>query len=244
MMKREMKRLAKRALFRVRRDPVSGHLWYPVEGKRLYIRSAEECERPHHRRYALDHVYFGHYRPGGGDVVVDFGAGLGTEIVGLAVSAPDIRYIAVEIQPWVYECLSLTLQQLPAGYVPYQLSLGGAVRITPTRAGIDGTVLGEGQVPVEGIDWAGFIARHDIAHIDLLKMNIEGAEAHLADVIDWSIVRRAIISAHDFRADRGDGEHFRTRAKVTATLEREGFTVTPITGEADWMRSWIYAARA
>jgi FkbM family methyltransferase len=226
-----------------RRDE-TGHYYYIVDGVRLYVRSPEECESPEYRRFLLNHVYFKHYRPGGSDCVVDFGAGLGTEIVGLASSAPDVRYIAVEIQPWVYECLCLTLAQLPAGYVPYGLSVGGPVRISPTRYGVDASISAAAAVPVEGVSWAEFVRRHDIRSIDLLKMNIEGAELFVLDQVDLSIVRRAIISAHDFRADLGHGEHFRTRAGVEARLRDAGFAFRSLDGPETWMQSWIYAERA
>lgn len=241
-----IKRLAKSQLFRVRRDHGTGHLYYMVEGKRLYIRSPEECERPRHRRYALNEIYFKLYRPTGNDVVVDFGAGLGTEILGLATGSPKLRYIAVEIQPWVYECLSLTLSQLPDGYTPFALAIGAAdhVHIAPTRAGIDASIAGGGPVRVEGIRWGDFTKRHGIDCVDLLKMNVEGAEANLLDHIDLDQVRRVIVSAHDFKADRGQGEHYRTRSLVEKRLVSAGFRLTPIGGKQDWMRSWIYAARA
>jgi FkbM family methyltransferase len=244
-MQQRLKRIAKSVVFRVRRDAATGHLYYPVAGKRLYIRMADECMRPSVRHWVENELYFKHYRPSGNDVVVDFGAGLGEEILGLARTAPDIRYIAVEIQPWVYECLCLTLVQLPAGYVPCGLAVGSesVVRIAPTLVGLDASITEEGPVPVEGITWPEFTARYGIDRVDLLKMNIEGAEADLLDHIDLAQVKRIIVSAHDFMADRGHGERYRTRARVEERLLGAGFHLTPFEGSYDWMRSWIYAHR-
>lgn len=238
MLKRA-KDLVRAAALGVRRDRTTGHLYYRVDGVRVYLRFPEECVRTAHRRLAEEAVYFRHYRPSGRDCVVDVGAGLGTEIVALAREAPELRYVAVEIQPWVYECLCLTMAQLPDGYRPFGLAIGaaGPVRIAPTRAGIDSSIVEGGPVPVETVSWHSFAARHGIDRVDLLKMNVEGAEAELLEHIDLAAVERVIVGVHDFRAERGEGERFRTRARVEERLRGAGFSLTPVEP------SWIFARR-
>jgi FkbM family methyltransferase len=241
-----LKNLAKRAYFRVRRDPANGHLYYMADGKRLYVRSPRECVREEHRRYIFQSVIFPHYMPRGHDCVIDFGAGNGTEIIPMAIREPDLNYIAVEIQPWVYECLCLTLSQFGSNYRPYALAVGDepVVAIDSTLAGTDASILGQGVVPVEGIRWEDFVRRHNITTVDLLKVNIEGAEAALLEHIDLSIVRRVVVSVHDFRADRGDGEQFRTRDRVFKRLSDAGFIHHPHPEMPEaWMRSWSSWAR-
>ncbi len=245
-MRSRLKPIAKTAVFGVRRDAVTGHLYYIADGKHLYIRSADECVRAKRRKFNFECVQFRHYMPSGQECVVDFGAGNGAEIIPMALRAPDLNYIAVEIQPWVYECLCLTLAQFGPNYRPFALAVGDApvVHLSPTAAGTDVSISGGGSVPVEGIDWDDFVRRHGIERIDLLKVNIEGAEAALLAHADLTIVRRVLVSAHDFRADRGDGEHFRTRAKVEACLRGAGFTMRPADDlPEDWMRSWMYWER-
>jgi FkbM family methyltransferase len=223
----------------MRRDRETGHLHYPVDGVRHFVRFPEEAIRAVYRRAAFEQIYYREYRPGGRDVVVDIGAGLGTEIIPLALEAPDLRYIAVEIQPWTYECLCLTLAQLPAGFQPFGLAIGeeGPVRISPTRAGVDASSLSGGTVPVESLTWMQFVRRHGLDRVDLLKMNVEGAEKALLDHIDLAMVERVIVGVHDFRAERGEGEHFRTRAHVEARLAQAGFRLKPV-GD-----TWIFAER-
>jgi FkbM family methyltransferase len=237
---RRAKDAARPALLGVRRDSVTGHLYYRVAGYRLHLRFPEEAIRERDRRRTFEEVYFRHYRPRGSDCVVDIGAGIGTEILPLAREAPGLRYVAVEIQPWVYECLALTLAQLPEGFTPFGLAIGGSseVRITPTRDGQDVSTLGGGgAVPVAGIGWSDFAARHGIGRVALLKMNVEGAEADLLEHIDLGQVDRVVVGVHDFRADRGEGEHFRTRARVEARLAGAGFGMRPVGTD------WIYAER-
>lgn len=223
----------------IRRDAATGHLFYPVEGVRHFVRFPEETIRARYRRQAFEQVYFGAYRPSGRDCVVDIGAGLGTEIIPLARLAPDLTYIAVEAQPWTYECLCLTLAQLPPGFRPFGLALGegGPLAIQPSRSGVDASTLEGGAVPVETIAWPDFVRRHRIERVDLLKINIEGAEAALLDHVDLAMVARVIVGVHDFRAERGEGEHFRTRARVTAQLAAAGFRMRDVTPD------WIFAER-
>lgn len=233
-----LKRLKPFAL-RLRRDPATGHLFYPVEGVRHYVRFPEETIRPRYRRAAFEDIYFKMFRPSGSQCVVDIGAGLGTEIIPLAALEPGLRYLAVEIEPWTYQCLCLTLAQLPAGYQPYGLAVAaeGPVRIEPTREGVDASTLNGGRIPVETVTWPDFVRRHGIGAVDLLKMNIEGGEAALLDHIDLASVARVIVNVHDFRADRGEGEHFRTRARVEARLRSAGFRLDDVTPD------WIYGER-
>jgi FkbM family methyltransferase len=223
----------------LQRDPATGHLYYPVDGIRHFVRFPAELLRSAVRRHYFEQVYFRHYRPSGRDCVVDFGAGLGTEIIPLGRSAPELRYIAVEIQPWIYECLCLTLAQLPKGFLPFGMAVGDehVVGITPTRAGEDGSILGDGPVPVPMVSWAVFAHRMGIETVDLLKMNVEGAEADLLEHIDLRQVRRVVVSVHDFRADRGENEAFRTRARVEGRLRSAGFRLFPVNA------NWIFADR-
>lgn len=72
-----------------------------------------------------------------------------------------------------------------------------------------------GYIEVQSIDWPTFLSKYQIQEVDLLQINIEGGEKFLLPMIaDYSNIKRIIISAHDFRADRGDGEQFRTREFV------------------------------
>ena len=233
-MLRLLKRLARRPLLGIRRDPASGHLFYPVDGKRVFLRFPEEAPRERERRFWFENVYFSEFQPSGGDCVVDIGAGLGIEAAMLAASAPGIRYVANEIQPWVYECLSLTFAGLPEGFEAFGSAIGDSpVRITPTRAGLDAATSLDGAVPIESVTWPMFKSRFAIDRVDLLKMNVEGAEVGLLEHIDLGDVERIAVAVHDFRADRGDGEHFRTRQRVLALLQRAGFEVSPL--PHDWL---------
>jgi FkbM family methyltransferase len=151
----------------------------------------------------------------------------------------------VEIQPSVYECLANTLARYrPAFSVcPLAIAEEKVVYINTSATYEAVATAGEGPVQVSTITWCEFIHRFSIKKIDLLKINIEGGErAFLEHATDLSMVDRVIISAHDFRANRGQGEHFRTREYVLKRLAGYGFRATSL-GVGDWWEDWIYAYR-
>jgi len=66
-----------------------------------------------------------------------------------------------------------------------------------------------------------------LSHVDLLRMNIEGAERY-ALVGMREMVRKTryvCISCHDFAANEGYPEEMRTKAEVIAFLEQNDFAV-------------------
>jgi len=78
---------------------------------------------------------------------------------------------------------------------------------------------------VEGRRLDDLCAEKHIGMVDFLKMNIEGAER---DALPGAhaVLRRTrfvCVAAHDFRAARGEGEHFRTLAFVREFLSDAGF---------------------
>jgi hypothetical protein len=86
---------------------------------------------------------------------------------------------------------------------------------------------GSGSATIPGVTLGNFIEHEHIRRIDLLKMNVEGAERFAMDGMRETlrITRAVCISCYDFRADSGDGEHFRTKAFVQEAVKRAGFTV-------------------
>ena len=55
--------------------------------------------------------------------------------------------------------------------------------------------ISEGYIEIPTMAWPDFITRYNLKKIDLLKMNIEGAEKDLiASIDDFSIIKRFIIS--------------------------------------------------
>lgn len=75
-------------------------------------------------------------------------------------------------------------------------------------------------------------------------MNIEGAEKPLIESItDFSIIKRFIISCHDFRANNNEGEFYRTKSDVITKLKDNGYTIKTFELGISWADDWIFASR-
>ena len=83
-----------------------------------------------------------------------------------------------------------------------------------------------------------------LAH-DVLKMNIEGAERLALPGCRRALehTRHVCIAAHDFRADRGEKEWYRTGHFVRQALTEAGFHVTPRDDARPWARDHIHGVR-
>jgi FkbM family methyltransferase len=193
--------------------------WAGQAGK--YLRDAED-------------YWFHLYQPQPGDVIVDIGAGRGEDVFAFsrAVGAAG-RVWAIEPHPVSFACLGklcewnglanvtalnyaamdraedLQIETLPVWESNY-------VRSGPPAAT---------SHAVKGARFDDLAAQLGIGRIDFLKMNIEGAERQALQGCAESLARTRFVcvAAHDFRADRGEGEQFRTLGFVKEFLTAAGF---------------------
>jgi FkbM family methyltransferase len=197
--------------------------------------------------------WFREYKPKAGDIVVDIGAGRGEDVLPFANEVgPTGRVVAVEAHPTTYGHLKRFCQLNRLSNV---LAIHAAVMDTPGSVAIDDGVSwltntvrtsGEGnRVRATTVDR--ICREHRLDRIDFLKMNIEGAEARallgMRDTI--SKIQSMCVCCHDFRADRGHGEEFRTRDFVTEFLKSSGFTVSRRSSDPrDFVRDHLFGVRA
>jgi FkbM family methyltransferase len=195
--------------------------WAQQAGK--YLRDAED-------------YWFYLYRPQPGDTIVDIGAGRGEDVLAFSRAAgPGGRVWAIEPHPVSLAVLRRFCQLNRLDNVkvlPYAcVDQAGDVPIETLPVWESNYVRGPESGPtgyaVKGVRFDDVAAERGITRIDLLKMNIEGAE-RLALPGCREALRRTrfvCIAAHDFRAARGEGEHFRTLEYVCEFLTRAGFQV-------------------
>ena len=191
------------------------------------------------RAIVLDHWCY-RYTPKAGDIVLDVGAGIGEEAMVMSpLVEPNGRIISIEAQPTVFRCLERTIALSRLTNVR---AIHCAVADKPGTARIsDGHIAssimsGEGsEVPQRTIDE---IAA-DLPAIDLLRMNIEGAEKLAIHAIPWAKIRNAVISCHDFAG-------IPSKAEVLEVLRQQGFEVTTRAAleGMPWLRDYLYASRA
>jgi FkbM family methyltransferase len=206
-------------------------LWihtYPegvVVDTKVRARSANDLDT------AARDVFLAHHVPAPGETVVDVGAGIGSEArLFSSLVGPSGRVVAVEAHPTTFRCLRRTVELnelfnvdiVEAAVVgvpgPVLLHKDQATRAIVVTDGITDVALAvAGRRLDEILDTLG------VGRVNLLKMNIEGAElSALAGAADWlSQVDNVVVSCHDFRANGDD--RMRTFAPVAALLREAGF---------------------
>ncbi|MCB2209733.1 FkbM family methyltransferase [bacterium] len=169
-----------------------------------------------------------------GWTVVDIGAGVGDFAILAGVAGANVRVYANEPFPESYQLLvrNLTLNAISnitafqraiwreAGTLALDLTGGEPLQIASREKGdgIDGT---DETVEVEALTLGDLLEEQDLARIDLLKLDCEGAEYPILmssprDVL--ARVDRIVMEYHDLDEERN---HFR----LTAFLEAAGFRV-------------------
>jgi FkbM family methyltransferase len=190
------------------------------------------------------------YTPRAGDVVFDIGAGIGAETLLFSrLVGRTGRVVSLEAHPRTYERLArLCDVNRLANVIPLNVAAAdaeGTLRISDLDHYLQNTVLdieSDGiEVPARRLD--ALAHDLDVTSIDLLKMNIEGAErlalAGLEEMIERT--RHVCIGCHDFLADSGGPEEMRTKALIREFLVDRGFRVTARDDAADpWTRDYLY----
>ena len=101
-------------------------------------------------------------------------------------------------------------------------------------------------VTVSGYPLDVLLRAHGVKRVDLLKMNIEGAEvdALLGAEAALEATRHVVVSCHDFITERGGPERMRTYARVREILESRGFALTLREDDPRaWVRYAVHGAR-
>lgn len=199
----------------------------------------------------LDHWAYG-YRPRPGDVIVDVGAGIGEEVIPFSrLVGPGGRVIAIEAHPGTFDCLRETIRRSGLGNVELVscavTAKDGTLAISNDVDHLGNSVIGVSggvEVPARSLD--SLAAELGLERIDLLKMNIEGAEKPALEGMGEMIgrVRHIAISCHDFLAERGGPEAMRTREAVAAFLRGHGFELERrLDDPRPWVPDYLYGAR-
>lgn len=230
-----------------RRDPATGLLFQEAFGHKIFLKSRRDYLDPALLQWLCRDVYFKFYEPSGRDVVVDVGAGYGHEAFYLLQKSRELRYFGIEVQPSVYEslCNSFRSVNKQCRAIGFAVAEGtDSVHISSAENYTTASTVESGCIEVPALSWNRLLARYGIDQIDLLKVNIEGAERQLLPAIgNMDRISRVIISAHDFRADHGDGEQFRTREFVRDYLLAQGYQVRSVNDDEAWLRNWLYGER-
>lgn len=231
---------------KVKFDKKIGFYYQYINGHRMYIRHPRHYAAENDYNWVSSEILYKYYDPQPGNTVVDFGLGYGAEALYAASRFDNIRYIGIEPQPVIYELACNTFSGLGVDYTVSPYVISDAVNIKFSSQFGYGAV-GEddnGCVEVPTLSWAQFKEKYSIDKIDLMKVNIEGAERSLLQHINaFQNIKRWIISCHDFRANHGHGEYFRTKSYVVNTLKGQGYAVKFFDFGINWADDYVYAER-
>ncbi len=174
------------------------------------------------------------YVPSEGDTIVDVGAGTGWETLYFSRSVGRSgRVISIEAHPGTFRCLSkmceknglenVTLIQAAVGDQEREVQLGDSDEHEGNRI----ITAGSG-IRVAGTTLDNIFRSLGLSRVDLLKMNIEGAERPALSGMRQMVqkTKNVCISCHDFLADEGGPDELRTKADVVAFLKQNGFAVS------------------
>ena len=203
----------------------------------------------------VDDFWLHIYKPKPGDTIVDIGAGRGEDVAAFSGAVgPSGRVWAIEPHPVAFQALEKfcwlnglrNVTALRVACVDRRAQL--QIEALPNwqsnyvRTGESTST----SRPVEGVPFDELSAELGIERIDFLKMNIEGAERTALPGCRESLQRTShvCVAAHDFRADRGDGEEFRTFDFVCSFLREAGFRlVTRGDDPRNYVRCHVHGIR-
>jgi FkbM family methyltransferase len=224
------------------------------EGVTTDTRIRQNLPTPARWRETTERNVFFRYRPRPGDVVFDIGAGVGTETFTIApLVGHEGRVIAFEAHPRTFACLATMVRENGLdNVVVEQKAIAGAVgeiemgddeaHISNSAFELDRKTL---RVPATTLDH--YARMLGVGRVDLLKMNIEGAEAGALGGASELLrrTRHVVVACHDFKANRTGVDAYRTKAQVRARLEAAGFEVFDRRDEErPWLTDTLYAERS
>jgi FkbM family methyltransferase len=179
--------------------------------------------------------WFHAYKPRPGDFIIDAGAGKGEDTVIFSKAVgPAGKVISIEAHPITFRCLRLCCELNHLHNVTTTnfaiIDARRPVAIETQRgwqANRIVTIDAKDSLRVPGLSLDELVQREGVKRVDFLKMNIEGAEALAIRGMEGTlrITRALCISCHDFRADNGEGEFFRTKQLVQGAVKRAGFRI-------------------
>jgi len=187
------------------------------------------------------------YLPQVGDIVIDIGAGIGTETIIFHHLVGDGIVYAVEAHPETFRKLNLlckinSLRNVKAFNIAIS-NVNGSVFIDNNSNHVSNRITNDNKgLLVNSVTLDRFVLKNNISKINFLKMNIEGAEELAIDGMTDSvnIIENIAISCHDFLFEN---QNKKIRKKIINFLEENNFEVSFSDSPHYVRNSWVYGKK-
>ncbi len=204
--------------------------------------------------YLLDQLkaLSGHaYLPKAGDVVFDIGAGVGEETIIFSKLVGDTgKVFSIEAHPRTFKALAYLVEVNGLSNVfPVNVAFSnakGAVEIDDSENSLANSILPstkDKSFKVTAVTFDEFVSANQIKSIDLVKMNVEGAEQLIIKgmINSLPIIKHLAISCHDFRYKNGESEFFKTKEIVLKFLRDYDFIISTQDTKDYMVDDYVYA---
>lgn len=188
------------------------------------------CTLSQIERQKMDYFMY-QYIPKAGDIVIDVGAGTGCETLFFSQLVGSTGcVVSIEAHPHIFWCLQeMCRRNRLDNVVCLNCAVtdhGGEVTISDSPEYLTNNLFATEPgclVPSRTLDE--IVSSLHVPRIDLLKMNVEGAERlALAGMVNSIRASHYVcIACHDFLADRNGSDDMRSKSAVLAFLVQNGF---------------------
>ncbi|WP_025743579.1 FkbM family methyltransferase [Aquimarina pacifica] len=226
-------------------DPKLDMYWLKSEQQYLYM-----VEKPYYnfskkKLYKfIERMACRMYVPKKGDVIVDIGAGIGTEALFFNEKTENEGKIYA-IEASKNSCQKLT-QLCEKNNLKNFKNFNLAITNSNQKVWIEETEdyqkdfinTSKKGLPVDGVTIDHFVEQNGINHIDFIKVNIEGAELQMIEGMKNTIkiTKNIAISCHDFLFDNKT----QIKENVVQFLEEHNFDVSLNNTGREVVDSWVY----
>src|SRR5581483_1681038 len=184
-------------------------------------------------------VFFWGYRPKGGDVIVDVGAGVGEETLTFSKAVGESgKVICIEAHPRTYRCLEKLVQHnCLKNVIPVHTAIAEpscrVASIEDSHRYLRNRLNTGAGVPVPTTSIDAIYGQLGLGRVHFLKMNIEGAERAAIQGMSNALRHTEVvcICCHDFLAESTGDERLKTKAIVRQFLQQNGLHVVERSGE-------------
>ncbi len=226
-------------------DSHLGAYWLKNQEQYLYMVKKPYYNFSKKKLYAfIERMACRKYTPKKGDVIIDIGAGIGTEVLFFTEKTENKGQIySIEASKNSHQKLEELCRK---NNIQNSKNFNIAITDINQKVWIEETDEYQKDfindhnkgLEIDGVTLDHFVQQQNIQHIDFIKVNIEGAELQMIEGMKETIkiTKNIAISCHDFLFD----DNRQIKSKIIEFLEHNNFKVSGNDTGREVVDSWIY----